>query len=229
MDERFRRSLKTSTIVHGIVLLAAIVAPLIFNWRTQRKKKEIVQFVEFTVALPENPAVKPVNEIRAPEPPKPKPEAPENDIPEPEKKAKPKIEKSTKKIKRDPPKPKTPPLSEAEIRKLLAQGAKISDKTSIPTGDALLSWYYAVVRQTMYDAWEQPSGLGGMAGLTAEMEIRVSRDGTITRRRMTRPSGNAVMDESVKRAVDAVTRLKPLPAEFTGEYRDITIEFELAR
>ena len=71
MDERFRRSLKKSTIAHGLIVLFAIVAPLIFNWRTARKKKEIVQFVEFTVALPEAPDITPVKDIQAPEPPKP--------------------------------------------------------------------------------------------------------------------------------------------------------------
>jgi TonB family protein len=231
MDERFRRSLKNSTIAHFVVLLIAIIAPLIFNWRTNKKRKEIVTIVEFTVALPEAAAPEPVREFRAPEPPKPPPKPVVPDIPEPAKepaKPKPKVERSEKKITRPAPKPQTPPLSAEEIKKLLAAGAKISDKTSIPPDLSSLSWYYAVVRQTMYDAWTQPGGLARSAGIITKVEIRVQRDGTIIRRRMIQSSGNSVMDDSVMRAVESVSRLRPLPAEVTGAHHDITIEFELA-
>lgn len=226
MDDRFRRSLKVSTIAHGVILLIAIIAPLVFNWRLRQKRKEIVSIVEFTVALPETPAPEPVRDFRAPEPPKPPPKPIVPDIPEPA--PKPKVEKSQKKITRPPPKPQTPPLSAEEIKKLLAKGAKISDKTSIPSDLDSLSWYYALVRQTMYDAWTQPGGLARSAGIITKVEIRVQRDGTITRRRMIQSSGHSVMDDSVMRAVEAVARIKPLPAEVRGSYYDITIEFELA-
>jgi hypothetical protein len=37
------------------------------------------------------------------------------------------------------------------------------------------------------------------------------------------------MDDSVKRAVQAVKRLKPLPPQFIGPSQDISIEFELEK
>ncbi|MCX6996767.1 MAG: energy transducer TonB [Kiritimatiellaeota bacterium] len=88
------------------------------------------------------------------------------------------------------------------------------------------AWYYAMVRQVMYDAWEVPGSLAAQTGLSAEVMIRVLRDGTITERKMTRPAGNAVWDESVNKAVNSVRRLRPLPPEFIGANRDILILFE---
>lgn len=228
MQSRFRHNLKISAIVHGILLLALIIAPLVFNWRIRKKRKEIITFVDLTIPMPEIPS--PTPEVKSPEPPKPAPEPPKpkTDIPEPEKKPKHVVQKSEKKVKRPPPpKPKTPQLSQEEIRKLLAAGAKISDRLSVPTDEFPAAWYYALVRQTMYDAWSQPSSLAGRSGLTAEVTIRVQRDGRILSREMTRSSGNPVMDDSVMKAVQAVTQLRPLPPQFPGASHEITIEFEL--
>ncbi len=220
MDDLFRRNLKRSTIAHFVVVVILILAPLLFNWRVNRKTREIITFVDFTVALPEVPDIKPVKEVKAPEPPKPK-----ADIPEPTK-DKPKIEKSKEKVKRPPP--KGPKLTQEEIRKLLAAGARISDTTSVPDNYWEVG-YYQMVHDTMYRAWEQPGALSATAGWTAEVTIRVQRDGSITRRTLTRGSGSALMDESVMKAVNAVPQLKPLPSPFQGTYKDITITFELAR
>ena len=227
MDPRLRHNLKLSAIVHGVVLLALIIAPLLFNWRLRKKRKEIITIVDLTIPMPEIPS--PTPDIKQPEPVrKEPPPPPKTDIPEPEKKPKHVVQKSEKKVKRPPPpKPKTPQLSQEEIRKLLAAGAKISDKLSVPTDEFPAAWYYALVRQTMYDAWNQPSSLAGRSGLVAEVTIRVQRDGKITSREMTRSSGNSVMDDSVMKAVQAVTQLRPLPPQFPGASHEITVEFEL--
>lgn len=222
MDARFRHYLKLSTAVHLGLLVVMIVSPLLFSWRLRRKNKQFIQFVDLTVAVPDIPSVKPAESIKPPAPEPPKPVS--KDIPEP------KIKKSTKKIKRpEPPKPKAPALSQEEIKKLLAAGAKISDRTSIPADEFPFAWYFALVRQTMYDAWNQPSTLSASAGLTTEVTLRVLRDGTITQRKMTRASGNKLMDDSVMKAVEAVPKLRPLPPGFGGSSKDIVIEFELTK
>lgn len=223
MSDRFRHYLKLSAGWHAAIIFLILVVPLVLNWRFRHRKKEMIQFIDLSVAMPEIPAAA-LEAVKQPEL-KPEPEPPK-DIPDPES-SKPKIQRSTKKITR--PKPKTPQLTPEEIRKLLAAGAKISDKASYPTGEFPTAWYYALVRQTMYDAWNQPSGSAVPPGLVTEVTLRVQRDGTITSRQITGPSGNAVMDESVRRAVHAVSRLRALPPEFSGPYRDIVIEFELAK
>lgn len=227
MESPFLRSLKISTLVHFGLVLVLIIAPIVFNRRLQKQRKEIVTFVDFTVALPEPPPVTPVKDIKPPEPPKPKVEPPKNVVPETVK-PKPKIERSTNRVVRTPPKPAAPPLSPEQIKKLLAAGARISDRTSIPADVESGAWYYATVRQIMYDAWAQP-GASVPPGTSAQVEVRVLRDGTITRRTMVRPSGNAVMDRSVMQAVEAVSKLPALPASWSGPSRDITIEFVLER
>lgn len=222
MDPRFRKSLKISTAVHALVILALIVVPALLNWRWRRQRKDYV-VIDLTLALPEIPASA-VEAARAQKPPEPPKDIPE----EPKPKPKPQIEKSTKRITRPEPKPRQPQLTPEEIRRLLAAGARISDRTSLPDGEFPFAWYYALVRQAMYEAWNQPGAGAVPAGTTAEVLIRVEKDGTITSRKLTRSSGNAVMDESVMRAVQSVAKLRPLPPQFAGGSKEITIEFQLA-
>ena len=95
--------------------------------------------------------------------------------------------------------------------------------------DSPVAWYYAMVKQIMYEAWQQPSGLANAGNPIATVTIRVKRDGTISDWQLSRPSGNKIMDDSVRRAVQAVKRLKPLPPQFIGPSQDISIEFELQK
>ena len=88
------------------------------------------------------------------------------------------------------------------------------------------AWYYAMVRQVMYDAWTVPSSLAAQNGLSSEVVIRVRRDGTITEWKMTRPAGQGLWDESVNKAVNSVKHLEPLPPQFIGPTHDILILFE---
>ena len=228
-SDRFKRIFYKSLAVHVGVILGVFIWPMISRLVFRPKPKDIV-FIDLVAGMPEVPTV-PVEETKTPEPqkePEAKPEPePKEDIPEPTKKRK--IEVSKKKIKRQQPAPQknTPKLSKEEIRKLLAAGAKPGNSLS-GASDFPFAWYYALVRQTMYEAWNQPSGLSASAGLTADVTIRVLQNGTVTKREMTRPSGNKLMDDSVMAAVESVRSLRPLPPGFGGEYKDITIQFELS-
>lgn len=241
MDERFRKYLKRSTIGHGIILLLIIIVPAIVNWRIHRKNMESITFVDFTVALPGDTSVAPTQEFTEPkaqekeqggEKDKPQEKAPSKDViteTSPGKTGH-KIQVSTKKIKR--PQGGTVEksnLSADEIRRLLAAGARISDHTSIPMGDLWEAGYYNHVHEMMYRVWNQPTSLSASIGMSAEVLIRVQRDGTIISREMVRSSGSSLMDESVMKAVQSVSKLKPLPSQFSGSSKDIRILFELTR
>lgn len=224
MNNRFRRYLFLSTATHVGIVVFLILASLIVHVRRKKKPHEITTMIDLSYAVPALPDLQPVEKIDIPEPPVPEPP---KDIPEPPKEKK-KIEKSKKKIKRkeERPKPKESRMTEEEIKKLLASGLKPSN-TPHQGGEAFpFSWYLALVRQKMYEAWDQPSELAG-AGLVTVVSIRVQRDGSITGRELVRSSGNTVVDDSVMKAVRSVSRLKELPAGFGGAYKDITIEFEL--
>jgi TonB family protein len=225
MKDRLRRSFVFSTTVHAVVLLLIVVVPAITRLIHRPRPKDIMM-VDLLNALPALPVPAPqeaVTETKTTPEPAPKEKIPE--IAE-----KPKIKINTNRVKRatvqQAPPSKKPPLTAAEIRKLLSAG--------IPQGGSgggggggeadAMTWYYALVRATMYEAWEPPSAATTM-GLQVQVMIRVQRDGTITERTLRRGSGNDQMDASAMRAVQSVTRLKPLPPEVPGSSLDITITF----
>ncbi len=123
-------------------------------------------------------------------------------------------------MKREQTPPRTP-LTAEDILKTLKAG----DPPPRPVGARdEFARYLAGVRMTLYNAWSQPRDLAGAP--IAEARIRVRRNGQVTQRTLTKPSGNSAMDESVMAALESVARLSPLPAE-CGEHEDITIAFEL--
>jgi len=198
------------------------------------------------------PVIKPPEDV-APPPPEP----PQDDvIPEPVKpKPTPKPKSKPKPIPqvKVPAAPRTnqlvktksnrPHLSQDQIRALLSGSVKgVGSSHAASSGrrgsggssgngssDSPVAWYYAMVRQIMYEAWQQPSGLANAGNPTTTVTIRVQRDGTISAWDITRPSDNSLMDESVKKAVQSVHRLQPLPPQFIGPAQDITIQFELEK
>ena len=227
-----RRSLKLSLALHGTALVLMLVLPWLFRACERRRPNEKLVFVDFTVSIPPPPAPD-TPEPPAPEPPKPEPK---EDIAVPDKKpeAKPKppeppksIKETNRVVRKNAPIPKDKPLSEAEIKALLARGARIGDTTSIPSDNQIaLGAYYNHVRERMYAVWQQPSALSSLPGLSADVLITVTPDGRITGRSLSRSSGNGLMDDSVMKAVNSVKALRQLPA---GHKRpvDISITFEL--
>jgi TonB family protein len=215
-----------SAIVHGLVLLVIIIVPLVMSWRARHKEREIITYVDLRSA----PVVPPPVETVTPEPEVKPPPPVKKDIPEPapkKKKKKRKIEVSRKRVRRqDEPPPKKNELTPEEIRKLLKAGAKSSTTQTVKSD--LPTWYFALVQQTMYEAWSQPSDLGGAAGRIVRAEIRIEKDGRISKRSILRSSGITELDTSVKTAIHAVNKLKPLPSSFPGKYKDVVIDFELS-
>jgi TonB family protein len=86
--------------------------------------------------------------------------------------------------------------------------------------------YQEMIRQVMYRAWNQPSSVA-VEGLTTKMAITFGPGGTITGSRMTESSGNGVMDESVRRAVESVGRISELPPSFIEQHGTVIVAFEL--
>ena len=162
-------------------------------------------------------------------------------FPEPARKsAKGQVEVSRKLVKKSVKNALQRRLSESEIKKSLSEGVAtsvsplpgIGPGTGSGTGgggsSVPFAWYYNQVKFAMYEAWQQPSSLIGQKGLVTMVEIRVQRDGQIIGKKITAPSGNTQMDDSVLRALEAVERLPGLPAGLGGLYKDISIDFELA-
>lgn len=136
-----------------------------------------------------------------------------------------------------------PKLSPDDIRRLLEKNAVIAAKPSLP--DDLLRRlkdmdgsfgngplltedmaYMELVRLTMYKVWEQPTSLPAN-GLVTKVEIFFGANGAITGSRKAGGSGNATMDDSVMRAVEAVRRIPGLPASFLSKHPSLIVQFEL--
>ena len=230
MTRDFQRAgLRVSLVLHGIALVLMLVLPWIFRACERRRPNEKLMFVEFTVSVPPPPAP----EAPTPEPPKPEPqdEVPVADMKIERKPDPPKDIRQTNRVVRKDlppaPKPKDKPLTEAQIKALLAKGARIGDTTSIPDASQLsLGAYYNHVHERMYAVWQQPAQLKSLPGLSAEVRLTVAPDGRISDRAKIRGSGNELMDDSVMKAVNSVKALRALPAGHRKPV-DIHVVFEI--
>lgn len=233
-----RQAYGCSFILHGALLFCIFLLPLAWRGCRRMKADEQLMFVEFTVSIPPvvDAAEDVPEEIPEPEPdpgdipePVPDPPKPEPPKPEPPKPPKPKLEdiRQHNRVRHTAPPPKDKPLSAAEIEKLLKQGARISDTTSIPRDSQMaLGAYYNHVMEQYHRVWRQPAS--SLPGMKVEASIRVAQNGGILSHRITKPSGSAAMDDSVTAALAAVKKLNALPAGVSGP-REISITFELDR
>jgi periplasmic protein TonB len=204
---------------HIVALVGFTLYGLVKEWIVRLKPAEQVVFVTLHTPSPPPEAVAP----EVPEPPPPEPEPP-SPIPEPT--PKPPIEISTNRVVRKIEEPIPPPeLTKEQIGQNLMSDMPTTQGSVSSSATADAGWYYALVQQTLNDAWVEPSS--GIPGSITSVKIRVMRDGSITRRDMVKGSGDPDMDESVMRAVQSVTRLRPLPSVLEGAHHDITIDFEL--
>ena len=89
------------------------------------------------------------------------------------------------------------------------------------------SWYRALIKQSIQSAWKKPPIPAGEKIYT-EVEIKISEAGAVTFVRISRPSGDPAMDNSVEQAVRSTPRLpKPLPAGLGSPDYPVIIQFKL--
>jgi outer membrane biosynthesis protein TonB len=233
MSDRFERYLRRVTVVHAGILLALVGTA---SLRPVLHRKEIeIPIMEFTVdvrpAGPETvediPPVAEPEPLPEPEPPpaaviEPEPVKPPPKPPEPPKK-KP-IEVSRKRVTRRATKATTPtPLSPEEIKRLMDLGATAGTRTVIPSEEARC---FKKIYDAFYEAWAQPSKTE-VGDAVTQTRIRLGADGTILSRSVTEPSGSAVMDSSVRRALNTVLRIEGLSREFVESHPEITVGFKV--
>jgi TonB family protein len=203
-------------------------------------KPEITQSIEFVVDV--TPPMPDVSEAFAdiPEPevipaPAPIPEPIPAPIPEPipvpvptpkpppKRKPRPPIEVSRRKVRRSdaPKRPKQKQLSEAEIQKLLAEGATAGDYTSIPDKD---SRCLALIQKTLYAAWVQPSSEAA-GGAVALLNVAFEPSGRVRSCKLQSPSGSAALDASVQQVAQSITRIHGLTPDFVRRHATVSVSF----
>ena len=228
MNKRFLKYLRIVTAAHVGLLVILLTTS---GWSGLfSRPPDLVTPVDFLIEVPGDPIPNKKVSIVEPEPEQPKgeDESSIDSIKIDGKKSRKTIERSTKKITRiaggGGGGAKKTSLTPEQIKKFLDMGAKASDHTSIPGDEETRC--FAIVRQTMYDAWNQPSKEEA-ANAEADVMIGLSRDGTVLSRKMSRKSGNSVFDESVMQAVSLVQNVEHLTPSFLDKYRDIRITFKL--
>jgi hypothetical protein len=218
MTASFTKHLKIVASVHIILIIGLFVS----GWMKSctKSKKDVIIPMEFLVEMPAAEQTAPVNDIPSP-------------IKQPVKKP---IKKPVKKPTKKPikisdtvitnPLNKRPPkklLTAEEIQKLLDKGAKPSDRTVIPDDETI---HFAMVKQAFHDAWAQPSAAEA-GDAVAVAEIRFAADGAVISAKLKKPSGVAVLDQSVRRSLKYVKRVSGLTPDFLKRNSVITISFRV--
>jgi TonB family protein len=187
------------------------------------------------------PKPRPQPPVTRPTPPPPKPE-PEPVVPDKPAKRLPNI--NTDLVTRaadDPAKTRADAearereRAEAEARRHAFAGAlnRITDiaasstEVTIPgPGGQAYANYAQVVKSVYTHAWIVPADVNDDQATTTA-SVTIARDGTVLDARITRQSGNAAVDASVRRTLERVTFVAPFPVGATEAKRTFTIKFNL--
>ena len=89
-------------------------------------------------------------------------------------------------------------------------------------------WYGRMLHDRFHNAWDQPTTVvASGTKMSALVRVRIEKNGHVSRFEIVKPTGNVVVDESVRAVASKVTQLDPLPSGVGGEHYDVTINFEL--
>jgi TonB family protein len=153
---------------------------------------------------------------------------------------------SPRKRHRALPTPPTPPKRKVETAKtkksknpaLLVSAKSATTKRERASageakGDAAnganAAWYGDMLHDRFYRAWAQPQSVVATgAKFSALARIRIERDGRVSGFQLVQPSGNVLVDQSVREIGDKVKQVDALPPGIgsAGHY-DVNINFEL--
>ncbi|NQU40306.1 MAG: TonB C-terminal domain-containing protein [Lentisphaerae bacterium] len=223
----FGHQLRIVTVVHVVIVLGIFsfsgcralfrpkppqTIPIEFTVDVPRATADLPEERAENVVLPVPPPVRDAPPIVMPDKAVPSPKPPRR-----------KIETSHKRVARGADTERETRLTPEEIERLLAEGARPSDTTRIPDSDAR---GFACVRAAFYQVWVQPSRTE-VGDDSAEAMIVLGTGGRVISGRLSRPSGNAVLDNSVRRALNAVTQVTGLPRGFVERHREISVAFRV--
>ena len=86
--------------------------------------------------------------------------------------------------------------------------------------------WLSAIKKIYTDAWVVPDGVTDDSA-TVTASITIARNGDVLSRSIVRPSGNPLVDHSVKATLDRVTRAAPLPEGAKEDQRTVTINFNV--
>src|SRR6266576_5662629 len=90
-------------------------------------------------------------------------------------------------------------------------------------------WYGNMLHDRFYSAWIQPTkNVPSGAKISALVNVRIEKDGRVSKFEIAKPSENATANESVTAVAKQVSQVDPPPAGLIkGDHYDVKINFEL--
>jgi TonB family protein len=90
-------------------------------------------------------------------------------------------------------------------------------------------WYGNMLHDRFYSAWIQPTtNVPSGAKISTLVNVRIEKDGRVSKFEIAKPSENATVNESVAAVAKQVSQVDPPPAGLIkGDHYDVKINFEL--
>ena len=105
-------------------------------------------------------------------------------------------------------------------------------KAGSPSGGSSASefgWYGDMLHDRFYSAWIQPTtNVPSGAKISTLVNVRIEKDGHVSKFEIAKPSGNATVNESVASVAKQISQVDPPPTGLIkGDHYDVKINFEL--
>ena len=90
-------------------------------------------------------------------------------------------------------------------------------------------WYGNMLHDRFYSAWIQPTtNVPSGAKISALVNVRIEKDGRVSKFEIAKPSANATVNESVAGVAKQISQVDPPPTGLIkGDHYDVKINFEL--
>jgi TonB family protein len=91
------------------------------------------------------------------------------------------------------------------------------------------AWYGNMLHDRFYSAWIQPTAnISSDAKISTLVNVRIEKDGRVSKFEIIKPSGNATVNESVAAVANQVSQVDAPPTGLIkGDHYDVKINFEL--
>jgi periplasmic protein TonB len=143
--------------------------------------------------------------------------------------------------KRKPDSKKTSKKAEETDKKALAKIESASQNAGEKTGStgkkgsagggskaSEFAWYGNMLHDRFYRAWIQPTNITAGTKISTLVKVRIEKDGRVSKFEIVKPSGNVVVNESVRVVAKQVTQVDAPPTGLIkGDHYDVRINFEL--
>ena len=107
--------------------------------------------------------------------------------------------------------------------------SRSTDKVGSGSSASEFGWYGNMLHDRFYSAWIQPTtNIPSGAKISTLVNVRIEKDGRVSKFEIAKPSGNATVNESVAAVAKQISHVDPPPTGLiNGDHYDVKINFEL--